>query len=54
MRVAGYSVIKETVAVRAGFDASYRHEDAREQAYSVFGEAEYVLSDRMAVGVTGS
>lgn len=54
VRVAGYSMIKETVAVRAGFDASYHHEDAREQAYSVFGEAEYVLSDRMAVGVNGS
>lgn len=54
LRLAGYSMIKESVGVRAGIDASYHHEDAREQAYSVFGEAEYMLSEKMAVGVSGS
>ena len=53
-RLAGYSMIKEKVGIRAGFDFVYDHENARQQAYSVFAEAEYVIGERVAVGVSGA
>lgn len=54
VRVAGYSMIKEIVGVRAGVDFVYAHEAPRQQSYDVFGEIEYMVSEKIAVGVEGS
>jgi opacity protein-like surface antigen len=50
LRVAGYSMIKEIVGVRAGLDYTYNHEDGNDQSYRLFAEADYVLTPRMSVG----
>ena len=61
VRAAGYSMISQTVGVRAGVEAVFNHEGTmryesegkRRRAFSLFGEADYAFNDTMAIGVTG-
>lgn len=54
LRLGAYSVINEQVAVRAGLDAFYDREHYNYQSYSLFAEAEYIISPSMSVSLTGS
>lgn len=54
LRLGAYSVIKERVALRAGLDAFWDREHDNYQSYSLFGEAEYIISPTMSVSLTGA
>lgn len=54
LRLGAYSVVKDTVAVKAGLDAYYDREHNNYQSYSVFAEAEYIVSPTVSVSLSGS
>lgn len=60
-RVAGYSMLAQKVGITAGLDMTFNHEGSmryrsegvRRQAYSLFGTADFVVSEKIAIGLSG-